>query len=246
MNISPQSWSIIIFAYNEENSIQKVIEESLKVLEKIAPFQNELIIVDDGSTDHTVKIIEDSIRSAKNAKLVVHHKNKGIGKALMTGYKLAKFENICAIPADGQFDVKELLPYSNIAEHTVISFYRVVKTRYSIYRKVLSFGNKIFNRYFLRIYIKDVNWVKIYKKHFFDEINPVLTSSLVESEICAKMVQNNYKIIEIESNYNARQGGLSKGSSPKIMMRALLELFKLFIVIRFNYKKHNKKSSGEF
>jgi hypothetical protein len=157
----------------------------------------------------------------------------------MTGYKLAKFENICAIPADGQFDVKELLPYANIAEQTVISFYRVEKTRYSIYRKVLSFGNKIFNRYFLKIYIKDVNWVKIYKKHFFDEINPVLTSSLVESEICAKMVQNNYKIIEIESKYNARQGGLSKGSSPKTIMRAVLELFKLFIVIRFNYKKHN-------
>lgn len=240
--MTPQSWSIIIFAFNEENSIQKVIEDCLTVLEKIAPLQHELIIIDDGSIDNTLINIKKTIKNKSQIHLIEHKINKGIGEALLTGYKSALFENICAIPADGQFDVYELLPFDTIPEKTIVSFYRIEKTRYSLYRKILSFGNKAFNRYFLGISIKDVNWIKIYKNQFFKEINPVLTSSLVESEICAKMLQNNYNFIEVESKYLVREHGTSKGSSLKTLFKAIKETIKLFITIRCSSKKQIKSS----
>jgi len=225
-----QSWSIIIFVFNEEAAIEDVVNKSIDVITKLNPSESEIIIVDDGSTDNTAKILNKFTNMPK-IRIIRHDKNKGIGEALLTGYKHASFENICAIPGDGQFNPEELLPFSNIEPNTIISFYRTQKTRYTLFRKVLSFTNKFLNRYFLKIKIKDVNWIKVYKKTFFYEITPVLTSSLVESEICAKMVRKGYKIIEVKSFYHPRLGGKPKGASLKTIIQATKEILKLYLVL---------------
>lgn len=227
-----QSWSLIIFVYNEQDAIKNVIKSSLIVLNSLNPEKSELIIVNDGSTDNTLKIIQDF--DDKRIRIINHKNNRGIGEALLSGYKAAQYENICAIPGDGQFNPEELIPFAEIDDNTFISFYRTQKTRYTVFRKILSFFNKILNRYFLNIKIKDVNWVKIYKKQFFNRITPVLTSSLVESEICAKMIRSGYKIIEVESTYHPRQGGIPKGASLKTILLALRETLKLYISLQKN------------
>jgi dolichol-phosphate mannosyltransferase len=243
MTDKQQTWSIIIFAYNEEDAIGDVIEKSLYVLDQLSPHENELIIVNDGSTDKTKAIINKSIKNNHNVKLLDHTENLGIGISLMDGYREAKYENLCAVPGDGQFDTEELLPYPNIPEKTILSFYRTEKTRYTIYRKFLSACNKLLNRHLLRIRIKDVNWVKVYKNEFFDDIKPVLSSLLVESEICAKMLKNKYNIIEIASVYHPRTGGKSKGGSVKTVFMAIDEIFKLYISLNFSSEPEKKQTT---
>jgi dolichol-phosphate mannosyltransferase len=230
--VDNQSWSIVIFAFNEEASIANVFANVLKTMEKIAPGAYEVILVNDGSTDSTLSVIDNIIKDHTHIKVVSNLKNMGIGKALLCGYAQANNENICAIPADGQFDIKEIEPYAAIPSKTLVSFYRTQKTRYSLFRKLLSFSNKSVNYYLLGIKIKDVNWVKIYKKEFFDTNKLILTSSLVESEICAKMIRNNYNVIEVPSKYCERTGGFSKGNSFKIIAKSLSELIHLCLVLR--------------
>lgn len=232
-----QSWSIIIFAFNEENSIKGVLDDCYLLLEQISSKEFELIIVNDGSSDNTSMNIKKAIQNKKNIKFVEHNSNLGIGKALLSGYQHAKYENVCAVPADGQFDVFELLPYASFSNDSMISFYRVQKTRYTPYRKLLSYANRIFNKYILGIQIKDVNWIKIYKQNMLNKINPVLSSSLVESEIMAKMVRFGCEVVEVESVYHQRQGGISKGASIKIVLMAIPELLKLIWIFYFRFKK---------
>jgi glycosyltransferase involved in cell wall biosynthesis len=232
MTEARQSWTIIIFAYNEETAIGSVIKNTVNLLQAIAYDDFQIIIVNDGSTDNTLSVIEKVKSISGQIEVISHQKNLGIGRALLSGYSVAKNENICAIPADGQFDVNEIKAYAVIPPKTIISFYRNQKTRYTPFRKFLSFSNRIINYYLLGIKIKDVNWVKIYKKEFFDKITPVLTSSLVESEICAKMLKNNYSIIEVPSKYNPRSGGRSKGASLKTIFKAASELTKLFFALK--------------
>jgi len=228
-----QSWSVIIFVYNEEKSIGSVIHSALQVLQRIAPEMHELIIVDDGSTDHTATSINSAIAGYQHIKRITHKKNEGIGKALLSGYYAALFENICAIPGDGQFDAGELLPFAEIPAGTIVSFYRTQKIQYTLFRRMISLMNKAMNRFFLDLKIRDINWVKVYKKSIFGTINPILTSSLVESEICAKALKNKYKIIEVPSVYHPREGGMSKGASVKTIFRVVREMFSLcFILIR--------------
>jgi len=74
-----------------------------------------------------------------------------------------KSQNVVAVPADGQFDLEELIPYKNFKDNQVIAFYRDRKTSYSFFRNSLSFLNRAINSIFLRLKLHDVNWVKVYK-----------------------------------------------------------------------------------
>ena len=232
--------SLVIPIYNEEKLIDELVRRTVTSIESITD-DYEIIFVDDGSTDKTSNIIKDFIKDKKNIHSVFHKKNMGIGSAILSGYKIASKDNVCALPADGQFNPEELIPFASIPPHTIVSFYRKKKILYSPFRKLLTFFNKILNRYVLGIKIKDVNWVKIYKNEDLRKTNLAITSSLVESEICAKMLINNKELIEVESIYGARLYGKPKGASFKIVRKALLDVFILCIEItRYKKVKKNK------
>lgn len=225
--------SIVIFCFNEEHGILAVVLDTIKVLNQLAS-DYEIIIVNDGSTDSTLEILNKVEMTNPKIKLVSHSLNKGIGYALKTGYSLARFDYVCAIPGDGQFDVDELLilqPF--FPNNTFYSFYRP-QTDYSFYRGLLSWFNRIFNQHFLGIYLRDVNWIKVYRKEQLDLVNTQLKSSLIESEICAKLYKLDVLPIEIPSKYLARSGGESKGGSWSTVKKALIELSLLWwVVYRF-------------
>lgn len=230
--MSNQSWSIVIFCYNECESVSRVYESVKQVLDKMQVQNHEVIIVDDGSNDGSKEVISKLRTENPSLITIIHENNKGIGQALRSGYFAAKNENICAVPADGQFDVEELLPYANISENEFISFFRKENTTYSMARNVLSHANKMVNKFLNGFYMLDVNWVKIYKREKLINLNLELQSSLIESEICAKLIKTNNKPQEVVSKYLARTHGVSKGASGKIVWQALKDTMQLFWVLR--------------
>ena len=85
-----QKVSVIIPAYNEENTVANVVE-----VVKKAKCVDEIIVVNDGSSDNTEKEA-----SKAGAIVITHEVNKGKGKALYTGYKNAECDIIVFIDAD--------------------------------------------------------------------------------------------------------------------------------------------------
>src|SRR5579872_798470 len=206
-----QSWSIIIFCYNEKDSVRQVNEVVQKVLPRISNPRREVLIVDDGSRDGSVRVIQEIAKKYRNVRSIYHPINRGIGEALRSGYQSARYENVCAVPADGQFDVKELLPFKFIEEKTFVSFRRKVQSGYSFFRRLLSATNRLINRVLLGIRMEDVNWVKIYKLRELSQLNLRLRSSLVESEICAKLFRRGNRCLQISSIYHQRTSGRARG-----------------------------------
>lgn len=222
-----QSWSIFIFSYNEEGNIGKVIKQSANVLGRMTNTW-EIIIVDDGSTDNSIHEIKPYLTD--NITLIEHKKNQGIGLTLIDGYKASQYENVCGIPGDGEFDVNELIPFSEFKQGTMISFYREVKTSYSSYRDLLSMFNRMLNERFLGLKLKDVNWVNVYKNENLKSFKNKLTSSLVETENSYLLHTKGIKIIEVPSKYKAREFGKSKGGSLKMVWQAIRDIFKIIVV----------------
>lgn len=233
-----QSWSVGIMCFNEAGTIQKVIADTVRVAAEISNNNYEVIVVDDCSTDNSKELIEQSVLLHPNVRLVHHPINRGIGGTLRSIYFNASKENVVAVCGDGQFDLDELRAKPEFHTGEFISFFRLQNTEYNGFRNFLSFFNKWFNKYILRIFLKDVNWVKAYKTHIVKELNLEIKSSLVESEICSKLMQSGAKACEFESRYLPRTYGVSKGSSWRIVRKAIADLFSLYLVVR-RFNKSN-------
>jgi glycosyltransferase involved in cell wall biosynthesis len=208
------------------------------ILDQIT-LKQELVIINDGSTDNSAEKLKQFER-CKDVKIITHTSNFGIGLALKSGYNNASNKFVCAIPGDGQFDLDELLFIKEFPKNRFYSFYR--KDKYSnFYRKVLSNFNRMFNIYFLNIVMNDVNWVKVYRLESLKQVEIVLNSSLIESEICAKLSRLNITPIELPSKYLDRRHGYPKGGNLKTLSKALIEILLLYYIIKkFDYrlKKH--------
>ena len=92
--------SVIIPIYNEENSIKEVIE-------RIPNHRNyELILIDDGSTDNSIKKVQEV--KNKSIEVIRHEKNQGYGGALITGFKHANGDILITLDSDGQHNPEEI------------------------------------------------------------------------------------------------------------------------------------------
>ena len=92
---------IIIPAYNEEGSIEKVVNN---LIEKFPKY--DYLIINDGSTDHTQSICNSNKYQVVNLAI-----NMGIGGAVQTGYRYAwdnHYDIAVQIDGDGQHDVSYL------------------------------------------------------------------------------------------------------------------------------------------
>ena len=64
----------VVPAYNEEPTVAAVLDE-------LYPLVDELVVVDDGSTDCTRAAIEDWMRGKERAQLLIHDVNRGMSEA---------------------------------------------------------------------------------------------------------------------------------------------------------------------
>lgn len=97
--------SVVIPAYNEESKISKVITTLPK-------FVDLIILVDDASSDKTISKAEEAAKKAKfKLKVLAFRQNKGVGAAIVAGYKEALAQKITAtavMAGDAQMDPGEL------------------------------------------------------------------------------------------------------------------------------------------
>ena len=96
--------TVLIPAFNEENTIKKVIEEIPKKIDSIDKI--EVMVIDDGSSDETVKVSEKA-----GAKVISFRQNQGRAKAVSEGFKkfLKSGSDILVLTdADDQYDSGEI------------------------------------------------------------------------------------------------------------------------------------------
>jgi len=139
--------SIIVPVYNEEKTIAQVIRR-LKEAISNTNYKYEIIVINDGSTDMTSKILSN----IKDIKIIHNNLNRGYGSSIKTGIESAKEEYILMIDADGTYPIEpipKLLSYlekydmvigARIGKHVKIPFLR--KPAKWILYKIANFVSK--------------------------------------------------------------------------------------------------------
>jgi glycosyltransferase involved in cell wall biosynthesis len=83
---SLSSLSLFLPCYNEAENLPNMVEKCSRLLPNIAN-RYELIIINDGSSDNTVRVVKNLQLKYPHVKLINHPKNLGYGMALRTGYR---------------------------------------------------------------------------------------------------------------------------------------------------------------
>jgi glycosyltransferase involved in cell wall biosynthesis len=196
--------SIVIPAYNEEEAIGGVIDQITSVMEK-ADITNEISVVDDGSTDETVQIVQERV-----VQLVQHPFNKGYGAALKTGMRKAKYDTIAIIDADGTYSVEELPKLVNsIGEWDMVVGARVGEnTRTLSLRKLVKWFLTQFANYLVGTSIPDLNsGLRVFKKDIAMQFYNVLPSGFSFTvTITLALLSNDYLVQYIPISYYKRVG----------------------------------------
>lgn len=199
--------SIIIPVFNEEATIEKLLEK-VKAVNLPSGIKKEIIVIDDGSRDRTVGIINNI--KPNWFKFLKHQKNLGKGAAIETGLNIAKGDLIIIQDADLEYNPQD---YSRLLTPILEKKAKVVYgTRLTNYKLILWGGNKtilpthlLANRFltWLTNFLFDGNLTdmetcyKLFTKDIFSEIDLKSDRFDFEPEITAKILKQKIKIIEI-------------------------------------------------
>lgn len=110
--------SVVIPVYNEELRVSKALEGAFRYL-KAKRITAEILVVDDGSKDKTIQVVEkfkDLTTNRMALRVLKHEVNRGKGAAVRTGVLLAKGEIILYMDADNATPLTEYENFRSVLE----------------------------------------------------------------------------------------------------------------------------------
>lgn len=202
--------SVVIPVYNEKKTIFDVIARV-----KALPFETEIIVVDDCSTDGTRGWLE-TVRGAPGLKLILKKENEGKGAALRTGFAAATGHVVVVQDADLEYDPRDIETVIRpiVAGEADVSY----GSRY-FYRRSgdLSFFHRLVNRalttasnLFTGLRLTDMETChKAFRTNVIRELPLKQNRFGFEPEVTAKLARRKYRVTETPSSYKPR--GYSEG-----------------------------------
>jgi glycosyltransferase involved in cell wall biosynthesis len=207
---------VVIPAHNEEATIKEVISE-------VKQYTNNIIVIDDGSTDNTSQIAEQ-----EEIILLKHSVNLGKGAALKTGCDYAVMQgadNIIVLDSDGQHESKEIPRFLEaLKNHNIVFSYRERPKNMPF---VLKFGNSVINsiiKYLYGISIKDTQCgyraftADAYKKVRWNAQDYFMETEMIINTGKAKL---KYREIPIQTIYNDKFKGTTVKDGVSIVMKMI-------------------------
>ncbi len=222
--------SIVIPALNEAKTIREVALDARDVARSITK-DFEIIVLDDCSTDETVKILKDL--RIPELRIAVHKENLGIEQSLKDLYQMAKNDLVFFNGADGDIDMKVLKDfYAAMQKHKadIVVGNRKFKN-YTLKRNIVSnlYNNLVWLLTGVRVY--DAGTVKLVKISKYNVAETKSKSVFAEAERLVRSVKKGAKLItvDIQQNKNKRNDKVSITQ----LLACLADLIKLSFELKF-------------
>jgi glycosyltransferase involved in cell wall biosynthesis len=220
--------SVVIPVYNEKNTIADIIGH-VKAVEDL---DMEIIVVDDGSKDGTVKILKDLEKTHPDVKFYYKEKNVGKGDTLRIGFSHTTGDYVIVQDADLEYDpqdYKKLLRALTEEKADVVYGSRFSGTRKDM-STVQYFGNKlltIITNLLFGIMLTDMETCyKLMPGDFIRKLQIKSPKFDFEPEITAKILKSGLKLKEVPIHYKGRKYSEGKKITWKDGFAALWTLLK--------------------
>jgi len=235
--------SLVVPVYNEQDVIAETVEVFLRDLASVCS-DYELIVVDDGSTDHTAGVLKElQSRYPDKLRVITNKKNLGSGRSLMVGFEHVRFPLAATNFADRPFhtaELKNIFPlFVHGADFVVVC--RQDRSANTLYRKLTSLVNYYCIRFLFNIRINDFQFVQVYRRDMVRKINVDAHHTFVPPELMIRALAQGCRMAEYKTNFYPRTKGAAKCGHPAVILCALRDMvrfwFRLNVVSRFDANK---------
>ena len=219
-----RSLSVVLPAYNEEAVIASTV---LSVVTTLSAWRidGEILVVNDGSNDHTGAIVAELATQFPQVHLITHTSNQGYGAALVSGFEAATKELTFFMDSDGQFDIRSLeLFFPFIEIYDAVLGYRI-KRQDTWMRKLNAWGWKVLVYLVLGVQASDIDCAfKLFHTNFL-HTHPLETrGAMINAELLYRLKEDNLTRREVGVPHLPRLAGQATGARPAVIIRALHDL----------------------
>ncbi|MCD6447578.1 MAG: glycosyltransferase family 2 protein [Thermoplasmata archaeon] len=210
--------SVIVPVYNEKENIEALYKKLIKVLKK----EDEIIFVDDGSTDGSYEVIKKIHERDGRVKCIKFARNFGKTAALMAGFEIAKGDAVVTIDGDLQNDpddIPKLL--EKLKEYDVVNGWRYDRKDPFFSKKLPSIISNKISRWLTGLKIHDFNCgLKAYKKECIKDLE---IYGEMHRYIPAILSWKGYSVGEVKVKHHPRKFGKSKYGVARLI-RGMFDL----------------------
>jgi len=202
--------SVVIPAYNEENTIGEILFRTYTTMETIGiPY--EILMVDDGSSDRTRFLAE-----RHKVTVLTNGTNAGKGHALRRGFKSATGNIIITMDADGSHRPEEIprLLIQLLSGADIVTGSRFLgNLEKNSVKRLHIVGNHLFNLLILLLTRKRITdsqtGFRVIRKKVIQEIEITSEGYEIETELTMKTLKNGYQVQEEPITCEKRKDGYS-------------------------------------
>jgi glycosyltransferase involved in cell wall biosynthesis len=222
------SISIVLPAHNEEENILEAVRQALDAAEAVSRGQ-EVVVVDDGSTDRTAAITAELAAHDARVRLVRHERNRGYGGAVRSGIGAARMDWVLLTDADLQFDLGQLaefVPYTR--EAPLVVGYRANR-KDPLMRRLNARGWNALVHVLFHLSVHDVDAAfKLIRRNTLDGLDLVATGAAIDAELLAKASERGAWLVELPVRHLPRVAGTASGANLRVIARAFRELVQIW------------------
>ncbi len=208
-----EQYSISAFfpCYNDGGTIASMVALTDLTLKGLTN-DYEILVVDDGSSDHSRAILKELEKKYDRLKVTYHEENKGYGGALKTGFYSASKEFLFYTDGDFQYDVSEitkLLPEMK-DDTDIVNGYKVGRSD-RFYRKIIGRTYHWIMKLMFGFKIRDVDCdFRLIRRSVFDKIRLEYNTGVICVEMVKKMQDAGFQFAEVPVNHYFRAYGKSQ------------------------------------
>jgi len=241
--------SVFFPAYNDAGTIASMVVTARLAARGLTD-DFEIVVVDDGSRDHTAAVLGELASLIPELRVVQHAKNRGYGGALRTGFASATKELIFYTDGDAQYDPREMKALVDAFDEDVdfVNGYKIGRSD-PLHRILIG---RIYHwtvRLAFGLRLRDVDCdFRLFRRRIFDRVELTKSSGVICVELMKKVQDAGFRIREVPVHHHHRAYGKSQFFNFPRVIRTLFDLSRLWIdlvVRKVHLKRHSLTSSDQ-
>lgn len=213
--------------YNDERTVRLVTEKAIKLFDEIAN-RYEVVIVNDASPDKAGEIADQLACEYPQVRVVHHEVNKGYGAAVKSGIANTKYEWICMVDGDDEYDILDIKRMLELRQYYGLIIGFRYKKLYSTKRIFISHIYNAVLRSLFDMRFRDISTgIRVFHRSILERIELNSNSSFIGAEIAIKTRLSGMPVGEVGIQTFPREFGVGSATSMKNIILTIRDMLRM-------------------